>query len=873
MSLTPGSKLGPYEILVLIGAGGMGEVYRARDPRLGREVAIKLSADRFTERFEHEARAIASLNHPNICHLYDVGPNYLVMELIEGSTLADRIKQGAIPPEEALPIARQIAEALDAAHEKGIVHRDLKPGNVKIKPDGVVKVLDFGLAKTGGTPAIPSDESPTLTVAQTEAGIILGTASYMAPEQAKGKPVDKRADIYAFGVVLYEMLTGKRLHKGETITEVLASVMKEEPRWDSVPSQVRRLLQRCLEKDPQKRLRHIGDVMALVDDAPIGLQPPVARRNWVWLTVAAVIVVGLGLALWAPWRKPAPTQAVRFEVGPAEKMTFINGGAMAISPDGRWMVFPAIGEDGVTRYWIRALDGVEVRTLPGTESTIAAPPPASWSADSRWVIFAMGNKLKKVDIQGGTPQNVADFPGFMNGAGWNSDGVIVAGATSLGSPILRAPASGGQATPLTVLAPGDRVHTWPQFLPDGKHFLYERVSSDAAKTGVYIGSIDSQPNQQSTQRLLASDRQAYYAPSPGGGTGHLIFLRQATLMAQPFDPNKMTLGGEPAAIADGVDSFALRNYGLFSVSNTGTLVYRGGTGSQTVLTWFDQQGNPAGTLGDPGDYSSPAISPDGSRIAVAMGPTPSRDIWILDVARGASTRFTFDPARDDYPAWSPDGKYIAFSSNRGGQMDLYIKPADGSGEEKLLLKTDEPKAVERWTRDGRFLLFTTTGPKTAADIWALPFPGEAKPVSLLQTQFNEGMARVSPDGRWLAYYSTESGPAEIYVRPFTPEEAAGSGAKWLISKGGGVRPIWRPDGKALLYVSLGGQAMVVDIDTSKGFQAGTPRRMFTAPVGAATATGWDLSPDGKRFLFAAPPNTGRVVPFTVVLNWAAGLKK
>jgi Tol biopolymer transport system component len=346
-------------------------------------------------------------------------------------------------------------------------------------------------------------------------------------------------------------------------------------------------------------------------------------------------------------------------------------------------------------------------------------------------------------------------------------------------------------------------------------------------------------------------------------------------MAQPFDPGKMIFSGEPIAIADGVDSFTATNHGLFSVSDNGTLVFRSGSGPQTLLTWFDQQGNPTGTLGDPGDYSSPAISPDGSRVAVAAGPPVTRDIWILDVARGSSTRFTFDPARDDYPAWSPDGKNIAFTSNRSGQMDLYIKPADGSGEEKLLLHTDEPKTVEHWTKDGHFLLFDSNGPKTAADMWALPFSpqsGEPKPVLLLQTQFNEGRARVSPDGRWLAYVSTESGAAEVYVRPFTPDAPAGTGAKWLVSKGGGVRMIWRPDGKELFYLTSTGPAMAVDIDTSKGFQSGTPRRMFAGPTGASN-TNWDLSPDGKRFLFVAPPGAGRVIPFTVIVNWAAGLKK
>ncbi len=787
----------------------MGEVYSATDTRLPRAVAVKTSKLQFSERFAREAKVIASLNHPNICTLFDVGSNYLVMEMIEGPTLADRIKDGPLSLDEAVGIMLQVADALDYAHERGVIHRDLKPGNIKIRPDGVVKVLDFGLAKVGpGIPAGDPENSPTVTMEATEAGVVLGTAAYMAPEQAMGKPVDKRADVWAFGVVFYEMLTGSRMHKGGTVQEVIASVLKDEPNLSKVPAQAHKLIKRCLEKDPNKRLRHVGDVMALLDDAPSGESQAGGLRHsghkgqgkkWLWITVAAatVIVAGAALALWAPWRKAASTQAVRFEVGPSGKMTFIDQAAMAVSPDGHWMVFPAIAEDGVQRYFLRALDGVEVRALPGAEG---GQTPASWSHDSRWVVFVTGNKLKKVDIQGGPPQNIADYPTTrLGGAGWNSDGVIITGTD--GSPILRVPASGGQLTPVTALAPGESAHHWPQFLPDGKHFLYHRASSDPGKTGIYIGSLDAQPEQQSMQRLLATDRQAYYAAAPGGAE-HLIFLRGTTLMAQPFDPSKMALSGEPIAIADGVDSFSATNHGLFSVSDTGTLVYRGGSGPQTMLTWFDQQGNPSGTVGDPGEYVFPAISPDGRRVAVAKGVQSNRDIWILDVARGSSTRFTFDPGRDDTPAWSPDGKNIAFASNRDGQMNLYIKPADGSGEEKLLLKTDEYKIVQQWTKDGRFVLFDSTGPKTEQDIWALPFPEGAKPISLVKTQFIEYRERLSPDGRWLAYMSNESGANEIYVRPFTPEAPAGTGAKWLVSKGGGVRNIWRPDSKQLFYLSL-----------------------------------------------------------------------
>jgi len=886
MSHAAGDKLGPYEILAPLGKGGMGEVFRARDSRLNREVALKVSAERFGERFEREARAIAALNHPNICHLYDVGPDYLVMELVEGPTLAERLKSGAIPLEESLHIARQIAEALEAAHEKGITHRDLKPGNVKIKPDGTVKVLDFGLAKMGGTPVAQTDHSPTLTMGQTEAGVILGTAAYMSPEQAKGKPVDHRADIYAFGVVLYEMVTGERLHHGETTTEVLASVLKEDPRWDKVPPQLRKLLRLCLEKDPQKRLRHIANVMALVEEAPsgagfqpaAGLQP--GRRRWLWPTIVAgaVVIAAVGIVVWAPWGSVNnPGQAVRFEVGPTAGMTFNPGAYMTLSPDGRWMVFQANGEDGVTRFWIRSIDGVDLRPLPGTENIGANSPPAAWSFDSRWVIFSAGTegKLKKVDIQGGPPQVIADWLGGLNGASWNSDGVIIGGAVRNQTPILKVNASGGQATPITQLAAGDLFHVWPQFLPDGKHFLYERVSSDTAKAGVYIGSIDAKPDQQSTERLLAGDRQAYYAALPGSRTGHLIFMRGSTLMAQPFDPAAMKLSGEPAAIADQVDSYAPRNGGLFSVSNTGTLAYRVGTGPQTALTWFDAQGKPAGTVGDPGDYYNPAISPDGSRVAVGLGGSAAqRDIWILDVARGTSTRFTFDPAQDDFPAWSPDGKTIVFSSARGGLLDLYSGPADSPGQEKQLLHTDEPKIDSRWTKDGRFLLFTSLGNKTGPDVWALAMKGETKQgsdtkaVSLVQTQFQERRAQVSPDGRWLAYDSQESGGNEVYVRPFTTE--GGITPKWLVSKGGGNGPKWRPDGKSLYYIAPGAAVMAVDIDDSKTFRADTPHRVFTAP--ALIGQGWDVAPDG-RFLFVAQPGTGHVIPFTVVTNWAAKLNK
>ncbi len=487
------------------------------------------------------------------------------------------------------------------------------------------------------------------------------------------------------------------------------------------------------------------------------------------------------------------------------------------------------------------------------------------------IFTTVASALKKVDIQGGPPQTLTGLTsGSLNGATSNKDGVVVFGL-SLGYPLFRVPLSGGQAVPITTLAKGDRSHRWPQFLPDGRHFLYLRISADPNLAGVYVGSLDAKPEEQSLKRLLASNREAYYARPSGAGSGHLLFLRDATLMAQPFDPVRMELGGEAVPIAEGVDSFEGVGYGLFSVSDTGALVYRGGAGAKLTLTWLDQGGKPAGAS-DAGEYANPAVSADGTSIAVAIGPAGSRDIWTVDVGLKATKRLTFDPANDDNPVWSPDGKNIAFTSNRTGGPKLYVKPADGSEEERLL--TDQPGVPTSWSRDGRFLLFTSASEKTRDDIWVLPDPGRAsgasKPYALLATDVNEGAARISPDGRWFAYNTQESDLVVAFVRPFLPDtDTSALGAKWLVSKGPSpaVNPRWSADGRQLMYIA-NPDLVAVDIDTSKGFQAGTPRRLF-----AAASQNWDLAPDGKRFLFVAPPNGGRQAPFEVVLNWATTLKK
>jgi serine/threonine protein kinase len=657
----------------------MGEVYKAVDTRLDREVAIKVSDERFSERFEREARVIASLNHPNICTLYDVGPNFLVMELVEGPTLAERIEQGAIPPEEALDIARQIADALEAAHEKGVVHRDLKPGNIKIKPDGAVKVLDFGLAKAGVS-AAPDENSPTVTIGETKAGMILGTAGYMSPEQARGKPVDKRADIWAFGVVLYEMFAGRRTFQGDTVTDLLAAVITQEPELGRAPAKTRKLLRRCLEKDPKKRLRDIGDAMSLVEDAAAPGEPiaaPSSRPGWLPWALACVPLLALAALAIVHFREkpPATPQPVRFQI---ESSSLLNGNIfyMPISPDGRKLAYTAVDPDGKPSLWVRDMDTLESRVLRGTENAVSP----FWSPDSRYIAFGVGTELKKVDSLGTSPpQTLCVAPSAVGMGSWNADGVIVFGGRGVG-PLERVSDSGGTPIPITALRPEESYHTFPVFLPDGKHFLYLRAGSLETR-GIYAGSLDVKPAEQSTKRIMASQLGVTFAPSAGGG--RILFLRGGTLMAQPFDTGRLEATGEPVPIVEHVA--AAGSAGWFSVSANGVLAYRvGGTPGTYRLTWYDRKGVALSTIGEPSDYIDLTLSPDGTRLATSSG-SAQQDIWLFDLSRMVNTRFTFDAAADRVPVWSPDGSKIVFSSSRKGRMDLYLKPSNGAVEEQLLL--------------------------------------------------------------------------------------------------------------------------------------------------------------------------------------------
>jgi len=875
MPLTAGDKLGPYEILALLGLGGMGEVYRARDTNLKRDVALKVLPNAFAgdaermARFQREAEVLASLNHPNIATIHGVEDRALVMELVEGNA-----PKGPLPFDEAWKIASQIATALEYAHERGIMHRDLKPANIMITPDGVVKLLDFGLAKAFSNQretSASAENSPTLTLGATEVGVILGTAAYMAPEQARGKAVDKRADIWSFGVVLYEMLTGERPFHGEDAGDILASVIKEQPNFDKVPAKARSLIENCLEKDPKRRLRDIGDAWRLLsrdgERAESVAIPAHSRARFRWISwgVVALLLFALTALGFVHFRETPPReQSLRYQIpSPGTAVPQFP----ALSPDGHNLAFVA-NNGGPNQVWVRAMDTLDARALAGTDG--ATYP--FWSPDGAYVGFFTDGKLKKIAIAGGPPQTLCEATSGRGGT-WNRDGVILF-SPGPASVISRVPAAGGTPVPVTkFLGNGGSTegNRFPAFLPDGVHFLYNAGSDKTDAAGVFWGSL----NGDGAVRIVPDVSNALYAPpaSPGS-TGHLLFRREETLMALPFDPEGLKTAGDAFPVAEQVPTSGNNGFGAFSVSENGILVYRSGGAATSgrELVWMDRTGKRLGTLGKPGDFMGIAVSPDEKTVALRIGTGSQSDVWLEDMGRGVLSRFTFRSGISRNPVWSPDGSRLVFGFQSLGtySSEIYQRPAGGNGQEELLLHAGINGYPNDWSPDGKWIVYSQTGQKTALDLWLLPLNGDRKPVPYLQTPFDETGARFSPDGRWMAYQSNESGRFQVYVQTVPP-----SGAKYQISSAGGSVPNWGRDGKELSYVSADQKLMAVPVKLGATVEAGTPLPLFPIPE---TATSFYYAPmrDGQRFLVnvAAGGETGATAqPITVVTNWQAVLKK
>ena len=892
MTFTPGHRLGPYEILAPLGAGGMGEVYRARDTRLGRDVDLKVLLEIFARdaermaRFQREAQLLASLNHPNIAILHGLeeseSTRALVMEMVEGPTLAQRIADGPIPLDEALPIARQLADALEYAHDCAVIHRDLKPANIKVTPQGNVKVLDFGLAKAlddePGQSGLPN--SPTLSLAATRVGVILGTAAYMSPEQAKGKPADRRSDIWAFGVVLFEMLAGRPVYSSETVPETLASVMKEEPPWEALPAglpaPIGKLLRRCLDKDSRHRLQAIGEARILLEDPlaaspepaprPAAASPQSARRLAALAGALVLAVAALAALAFVHFREAAPAErAVRFSVAAPAKTSVYT---FAVSPDGRYLAL-ALEAEGKRQLWLRPLDALEAQPLPGTDDAIIP----FWSPDSRHIAFFAQGKLRKIAAAGGPAQTLCDAAAGRAGT-WNRDGVILFNP-SLTDALQRVSAAGGVPSPASRLE-GGLYQRSPAFLPDGRHFFYTTFRA-GEQSGIHWASLDSQAGR----RVLA-DRSTtvYVPPAPGERLGHLLFPRETTLMAQPFDPKTMQPDGELFPVAEQVSFYAgLPGIAAVSASDNGVLVFQTGRSSrESQLVWYDRAGKALGQVGPPDRFIEFALSPDERTVAESRsGASSNFDIWLREPSRGVDTRFTHHPSVNQSPVWSPDGRRLAFFSSRSGQLNLYVKETSGSGQDELLLRSPELKIPSDWSPDGRFLLYLSRSAKTGGDLMLLPVDGDRKPVVFLQTEFNETQGQFSSDGRWIAYASDESGRNEIYVRPFPA-----SSGKRKISAGGGQHPRWRRDGKELFYLAPDRKLMAVAVKVAAAgppavFEAAAPQALFDTRVPfippGFVRHNYAVAADGKRFLISTTGGEGPDAPLTVWLNWLAALKK
>ena len=897
MTLVAGTKLGPYEITGAIGAGGMGEVYRARDTKLGRDVALKvlpeaLAADpERLARMRREAQVLASLNHPNIAAIYgfeDSGRTHaLVMELVEGPTLAERIKSGAIPPGEALPMAKQICEGLEYAHERGIIHRDLKPSNVKITAEGNAKILDFGLAKALEGDAVSADisSSPTISRMATQAGIILGTAVYMSPEQAKGKTVDRRADIWSFGCVLYEMLTGETAFSGETVTDTLAAVIKSEPDWSQVPTatpaRIRELLQRCLKKDVRQRLQSVGDARIAIDDIISGVAQnsssygatvatvPVSVPRWrhalPWAGMAVLAIVAAIFAAGYVARTPRPAQTIVSEIEPPTGESFAFAGQQAappvLSPDGKKLAFAALGPSGKEQLWVRPLDSATAQPLAGTDGGTFP----FWSPDSRDLGFFANGKLERIDTAGGPPQVLCDSAAGRGGT-WGADGTILFTPEIMGG-VSRVPSVGGM--PNHVAGTGSESSAmgsgrWPQFLPDGKHFLFFRYSGNAMESGTYVQSLDG----GKPKLLLQGFSNAVYA-----APGYLLFIEQGALMAERFDAGELRLTGNATPIAENVVQNFVVFRSTFSVSDSGMLVYQGGANGGTfALLRYDRSGKQIGEIGVPGEYYSPRLSPDGSKLAVAVRDAKGNNLWIFDLTRNVKTQLTFSGS-DISAAWSPDGKTLAFESARGKLFHLCLIAADGTGKTTPLVDDNANEYNPVWSADGRYLLYERSERTTPSQtsVWALPMFGNRKPFQVVNSQFVTDEPALSTDGKWLAYVSRESDQPEVYLARFGPEGANG---RWQVSTNGGMWPEWRRDGKELFYDGMDGRIMAAEID-QHGSQVsiGQAQALFQTNYSGGPGWTYDASADGRTFLVISQGAQHASEPLTLVVNWPALLKR
>ena len=882
MPLVTGARLGRYEIRAPLGAGGMGEVYAAHDPQIGRDVALKVLPAAFSAdperlaRFDQEARAAGALNHPNILSVYDVGMHdgvsYVVAELLEGESLRQVLAAGALPQRKAIDYATQIARGLAAAHERGIVHRDLKPDNIFITADGRAKVLDFGLAKLTAPSGAP-DPADVTRAAETDPGVVLGTVGYMAPEQVRGQRVDHRADVFSFGCILYEMISGRKAFHRPTAVETLNAILTQEPPDLSESDRpfapaLERVMLRCLEKNPAARFQSASDLAFALESsagsgadtarAAVTFRPATGtgwrmRLPWLVALLACVTTALAGARLFVRGG-PAEAAMVRFAIAPPTRGTFqwIVGPSSAVSPDGRQLAL-VVTTEGRTQLYVRALDSLVLRPIAGSDGAWAP----FWSPDSRSLAFVADDKVTRVDLAGGSPQTICRRRNVLSGA-WGPDGTVL--LAGFGSPILRVPASGGDPVPVSTIGQKETA-LWPAFLPDGRHFLYAAWPA-GGKTELRAGSLDA----ADVKTLMTIESRAVYAPP-----GYLLFVREGVLLAQAFDARSFSIAGEPVAVANRVVYFQPTLFADFSASTDGVLAYLSGI-SRTRLVWVGRDGSELGTVGAPADYDLPRLSPDGQRLAVStVDPrTGTSDIWLVDRARGTSTRFTADPGVEWAPTWSPDARQIAFAAHGGGIPNLQVKSVTaGDNQESLVPPGRDVQLPWDWVKTpaGQFILYMDRGETTGVDIMLLPMQGERKPVPWLQTKFDEWDARVSPDRTWVAYDSTASGRREVYVRALqAPSET------WQISTAGGFTPTWRADGKELYYVSPDGDMMAVPISATTGFQAGKPERLFRVELARTSYSGYDVLPDGQRFLVNAADTTDPL-SVTVAVNWTADLQK